>query len=316
MSVFSKAHGYLKARLKAAILTQPHDLLLLEYFLWWSLLKRRPSQIEDLYPESVDMGFRPSEFKTSDTLFIMGSGWSINQITPAGWDTIARHDTFGLNFWTAHRHVPTLYFFEAANTAVRPWLSEPVATMFGEVAESRLDDYEKVPKILTDYEPARRDAIERIPSRWFDSTIAIDTIPAFARNRDEFARALRILDEIGLFDGDDLRHLLKYRATIVMLVGLAVRMRYRRVVLCGFDMSDPRYFYQKEDEYPHLATFRSSIPGPQHATAVQYPLMANVPECLDAMEEVILRPRGIEIFVENRCSALFPRFQELRAHDA
>ena len=52
--------------------------------------------------ETLDL----SQIKTSDTVFVLGSGWSINEITEQRWKVIGRHDTIALNFWLVHPFVP------------------------------------------------------------------------------------------------------------------------------------------------------------------------------------------------------------------
>lgn len=303
---------------KRLALAQPHPLLLAEYFGWWGIqeLKRRRRGLGRSFapaPENL------ADLKTSDTVFILGSGWSINGITEAGWETISECDSFGFNYWIAHPHVPSLYFFEAIDPVqpdeVCADLISRSLPLFAQIVHDRAEDYRGVPKLLTDYTPARAHSLEMLPEAWLEEVSAIRTAPAFARTGAEFKTALKALEAGGVFDRQDLKYVLKYRATIVMLVSLAARMGYRRIVLCGIDMTDPRYFYETDD-YPLLAGFRSSPPGPTHPTIEEIPMMANVPECLDAMEHVILKPRGLELFVENRSSALHPRFSELRAHDA
>ena len=44
--------------------------------------------------ESLDL----QRLKTSETIFVLGSAWSINDISEERWRVIGRHDTFGMNF--------------------------------------------------------------------------------------------------------------------------------------------------------------------------------------------------------------------------
>jgi hypothetical protein len=50
--------------------------------------------------------------KKSDTLVILGSGKSINEISKIHWEEFAGYDTIGFNFWPVHSFVPSFYFFE------------------------------------------------------------------------------------------------------------------------------------------------------------------------------------------------------------
>ena len=52
-----------------------------------------------------------AHFKTSDTLFILGSGPSISLITDYQWDFISLHNSAAFNRWFYHPFVPDFYFF-------------------------------------------------------------------------------------------------------------------------------------------------------------------------------------------------------------
>ena len=53
-----------------------------------------------------------SDYKSSDKLFILGSGSSITDISDTQWAHIDEHDSFGLNRWPVHEFTPTYYTFE------------------------------------------------------------------------------------------------------------------------------------------------------------------------------------------------------------
>lgn len=283
-----------------------------EYYAWWVAHASFAARDASKHHFQSARNFNPRDHRTSDTVFLLGSGWSINEIDAAGWEKIKGNDSIGFNFWPIHPHRPNLYFFEPANPDINSALSAEIAKRFTAMAESR-PDYSDIPKIMTDFEPQRWPSVARLPETWRQNLFAANTIPMFARNEAEAKSSIRLLNALGVFDeSEDLNLVLKYRATIVMLVSLAVRMGYRRIILCGIDMSDPRYFYQTPER---LGEFQSSSPGATHATLWDVPMLANVPDILNAMDEVVLKPRGIKMFVENRSSALFPRVPELRARD-
>ncbi|MFP4320866.1 MAG: hypothetical protein ACLFTK_00280 [Anaerolineales bacterium] len=47
--------------------------------------------------------------RRSDTVFVFGSGWSLNEITPAGWAHIAQHNTFGFSMFVYQTWIRTDY---------------------------------------------------------------------------------------------------------------------------------------------------------------------------------------------------------------
>src|ERR1035441_1165666 len=90
----------------------PHPLLLRIHHYYdlhrKSILARAVSVRTDLpLLETLDL----SRIKTSDTVFVLGSGWSINEIGDERWKVIGRHDSIAMNFWPAHALVPRIYMF-------------------------------------------------------------------------------------------------------------------------------------------------------------------------------------------------------------
>src|ERR1039458_7387443 len=88
-----------------------------------------------------------SQIKTSDTVFVLGSGASINEILDRRWEVIGRHDTIALNFWPVHPFVPRIYLFENVDRA------EGYETMFDVLQQllcRRAVDYRNVVKIRSE----------------------------------------------------------------------------------------------------------------------------------------------------------------------
>ena len=59
--------------------------------------------------------------KTSDTLFVLGSGPSINDLTADDWATIGTHNSVGFNWWMVHDFVPSFYLFQFLQTGKRTY---------------------------------------------------------------------------------------------------------------------------------------------------------------------------------------------------
>ena len=51
-------------------------------------------------------------YKTSDTLFILGSGPSICELNSKHFKIISDHDSIGFGFWCIHDFAPTYYMME------------------------------------------------------------------------------------------------------------------------------------------------------------------------------------------------------------
>lgn len=291
---------------KKRVLRLPHSILLGGYWplmalpaLWGRVSAAKAASVPAFSFEGFERG--------SDTLFILGSGYSINELSDEMLKQIATHDSFGFNFWPIHPLVPSLYFCEVINPELNE-ISRDAYHRFQGLAESR-PDYSQVPKLISDVNQQTQFHWKIFPESWHSELYSLQTFPIFARNEEEVATALRILLRAGFFR--QTRVVLKYRATVVMLVALGYALGYRRIVLCGFDITDTRYFYHHE-KYREWNDFVSSTPGAVHATATVKPMMATVPETLSALEKVVLKPSGCEILLASSSSALHPRFPVFR----
>jgi hypothetical protein len=251
-----------------------------------------------------------STIKRSDTLFILASGASINQISLARWQIIRRHDSIGFNFWPVHPFVPTLYFVEAIEEEHPYGMFEPLCR----IARKRARDYAGVTKVVTELRNAfpsgRFASLYEIPGAWH----VLRTFPVAASTDDEFANGLRYLRRKGLFEpGSRIGSVFKQASTLTSLIALAIRMQYRRIVLCGVDLNDSRYFYLDARLYPETAALEFSPRNRQQCTNSPMPWRITVEAVILEMKRQLLDPAGIRIFVESRSSALWPKIDEVPA---
>jgi hypothetical protein len=246
-------------------------------------------------------GLDLNALKSSDTLFVLGSGPSINKISPERWQAIARNDTVALNFWLYHPFVPKIYFFEGFS-ATRE------ANVYNDICKKRAADYANTPKILMDLADESTRTVCNLPAEWKKNTYVAYTIPAVARTDEEFAYALRYLVAKGVFArASRTRALFKHCATLSTLVALGVKMGYRRIVLCGVDLTNNEYYYQSAEDFPDHKDLELIPRQRKHATLTRY-AWGNTPidVVLAEMKRQILEPAAIELYVEHKGSALWP----------
>jgi hypothetical protein len=251
-----------------------------------------------------------NKLKTSDTLFILGSGSSINQISADRWKAIARNDTIGCNFWLYHPFVPHMYFFEAIPRSYKLRYDE-----FNKIARHRADDYRDTLKVVTELlEPVipgdfrlRHGDDFACPDQWKTNLYTLITFAVPAQNEREFATALRYVNSKGIFSVcNRLHYIFKQSSTVSSLVALGIRMRYRRIILCGVDLKNSEYFYQDPDLYPETSRVRFQPQDQVHFGLTPMPWMITTDTVLLELKKQVLDPLGIEIYVENRSSALWP----------
>jgi hypothetical protein len=251
--------------------------------------------------------------KRSEILFILASGSSINKIQSARWDAIARHDSIGFNFWPIHPFVPSLYLMEAIpkNSKNRPHgMFEP----FCRVARQRAEDYAKVPKIVTELRNALPEMRFAGSEEWVGPLYALHSFPVAARTETDFAYGLSYLRSKGVFDAADrISIVFKQASTLSSLIALAIRMQYRTIVLCGVDLNHSEYFYQDTVLYPETASLEFSPRYQPHPTNSPMPWLITIESVILEMKRQLLDPTGIQLYVENRSSALWPKISEAPA---
>jgi len=252
-----------------------------------------------------------SKHKQSDVLFILGTGPSINRISHERWQVISRHDTLGVNFWLYHQFVPRFYVVESSSYID----SAETCRHITQLANRRGSEYVDTIKILTDlYQPGRQWVFDLGPDFRKNLYVA-DNLPLPARTEREFEYGIRYLTHKGVFNpATRLRALFKHQQSLSLLLSFAFRLRYRKIVLCGVDLNTNDHFYDDPELYPGAGwgtELRSADPvkyGWRYDD--QLPWMVRQTVVVSAMKRLLLDPEGIELYVENRSSALCPMIPE------
>lgn len=190
--------------------------------------------------------------RRSDTVFVFGSGASLNELADEDWSHIAEHDTFGFNWFIRQRFVRCDYQMvrELATTDFDPHVWRPqVDEYFRIVRESPL--YRETVFLLQD---------------GFRAVNANRALAASALPRD--ARVFRWKTARGRTEpsasfGEGLSH---PHATLEECVNFAWLVGWRRIVLVGVDLYDRRYFWLSENETRDVDAGRSATCTDPHAT--------------------------------------------------
>jgi hypothetical protein len=245
--------------------------------------------------------------RSSDTLFILGSGPSVARVSDEQWKQVARHDSFGINFAFLLDFVPTFHIMEDGKQA---WLRGLVA----EVLAPRRRRLRDTVWFVSHKQPRRgihpRTAPELFPEH---PTVCVYPYPAVIR-----------LEEDRPFRAADFEATAVYRGTMSVVLHLALRMGYRRLVLLGVDLHTVAHFF---DGLPEMRDYterhRRGLQqrlGVQHVSAFPSMIAAGnkyrpFDEYLYALHELHLRPRGIELAMGDGSSVLCPRIPAFRWDD-
>ena len=234
--------------LKSLAKSLPYPVFLRLFYAWdrmrwrrWAEDARKRAGIPLL--DKVDL----LQIKSSDTLFVLGSGPSINRISAERWRWIVAHDTVGFNWWLYHPFVPKFYFFEVMEKEVSPEAFEAYLAL----ACRRAADYASTIKIAMEFHALGTQTLDYLPIAFRKNLFAAQKVEAPARNEEELAQALRYLQGRGAFQVTGrFSSLLKYAASLTTMLVFALKLGYERVVLCGIDLKRPDYFFQDRRVYP------------------------------------------------------------------
>jgi hypothetical protein len=167
--------------------------------------------------------------KTSDTLFIIGSGFGVTRIDCAQWQYISSCDSFGFNYSPLMSHKSTFYSCEFERKDTR---GNSIFEVF--LQERERENRMSIVKDVEVWAPLRAILFLRRCS----ATTAIKT---------KMSLEASITPSMSEFQGNpnDARdEFPKYYHSIFMITAIAILMKYKRIVFCGVDISDTRYFWQ------------------------------------------------------------------------
>jgi hypothetical protein len=256
-------------------------------------------------PRFIDLDLRA--VKRSETLFVLGSGSSINQISAARWEVISSHDSIGFNFWPIHPFVPNMFFLETIS------LDHPheMFDLFCRISRQRAKAYAGVIKVVTELRNAFPTGRFAGSEEFEGPMYTLRTFPVAATSAAESSYGLSFLRSKGLFDAAyRISYVFKQASTLSCLIALAIRMQYRTIVLCGVDLNHSEYFYQDAALYPSTASLEFSPRSGPHATNSPMPWHITIESVILEMKRQLLDPLGIQLHVENRSSALWPKISE------
>ena len=178
--------------------------------------------------------------RASDTVFIMGSGPSINSLSSEQFEEIAMDDSIGFNFWLAHDMVPTHYVLQLPPEGV-------YRDSFIGLLERKQKSYHHCEILVRgDHTFRGVDAFRDLATHtfqdqklWFLPELAIHSrVQIDPRELIEFFSFLGFLEH-----GRIAQAVPKWRGTLGLILSLAFQMGYKNIILCGIDMNDPFHFY-------------------------------------------------------------------------
>jgi hypothetical protein len=179
---------------------------------------------------------------TRSSLFIMGSGSSVNDITYEQFKLIKKNFSIGVNSWFIHDFITDIYMFEAGN-----------------------ESWDQASKIFEYVDRDHKKFIQRpilIPydSFWFDKEIKkfknnkklkilyYFVLPFFITRSMFLSKAFKTRSKISKLMNLN-SSIYGSGSSIIRAVCLAEELGYKEIVLCGVDLNNTDYFYEIEDRH-------------------------------------------------------------------
>lgn len=244
---------------------------------------------------SLDIG----KYKSSNTLFIMGSGASINELNDKEWQIIHKNDSIGINFWLIHEFIPTYYMFE-------PGVNLDRLNTFFQLLSLRSIDYSNTPILIRDVESNKLD-MSRIPSHLKPNIYIPYKLAIPGNEKDSLSKAIKLINILKLHHTSNL--LLTKRASISQAISFGQKMEYKNIVLCGVDLNNVEYFYE-DDHYrnSNIPIPRSEQRGAIHKTVdPTYYGKITIDIVIEKMNNNLLKTNNINLYIGSKKSALYPR---------
>lgn len=278
--------------------------LRLSYDLWHSLSEDNKVSY---WSESLGISkLRTSEWlsaeESNQTLFILGSGDSVEELPQSAWTRISQGFSIGVNAWPIHTFVPNAYAFEPFDPA-----SVDYVQLFSKVLHERRIQ-ERKPRLLLfrphgllDAEryqmiPEQLRRASRLYGRVVPSTSAEGTLA-------QEIQSLHLLSRMKLLSNSLVVDL---GATVLRLISLGILAGFKNIVLVGVDLNGGLYFWEKNPEYLRSRRLESFSPGftrPVHETMVAGKKAFVLPEVIQAMK-IVLEGTGGSLQVAHTSSLL------------
>ena len=232
--------------------------------------------------------------KKSDTLFICGSSGHVDEIDEATWDKINEHDTLGLNYFIYHKFSPTYY-------ALNYGRNDVVHTYHEILIKNRNRDYENT-IFLVSSRMRRRGIHPRITPQFFTNN---PKVAYFLYPRPVRVPASRS------FRPDDFKKSIFYRGSLNNYLYVARLFEYRKIVLLGCEMDSGIPFYEHYPEAQWMSEMEGYQPSYEERLRGYMGLTKqkgkhNLITTILAINEYVFEPEGLELYVFNKKSLLYP----------
>lgn len=186
--------------------------------------------------------------KNSDTIVILGCGYSINRITDEQWKQIEEFDSVAFNWFCKHDFEPSFFTIrEQANTKERRSKTETPKILY-----ERVNRYKNTGLVVLDISksaPTSLNYAKKLSHFTGKGVVVRD------RKTTRVQRMSKDMFEYGLCHG---------KCTMTTVLHFVVQMGYKKIVFAGVDLNDSRYFWLKKNEARHTIVKKGRKANQKH----------------------------------------------------
>jgi hypothetical protein len=254
--------------------------------------------------------------KKSNTLFILGSGPSINKLTDLDWKYIKSKDSWGFNFWFCHNHVPNCYFAQSAISNLKDHTHiNQMDDLMAKMLYDKKEEYKDVNFYL------RGDGVNsfkfhktKLGRFILSNHLNFHFLPEFIVSSKAKINSNVLINKLykcGFFSRtSSIQPIPKFGSTVTELISLGIITGYTNIVLCGIDMNDGAHFYDYNDYYKKYEYLRvlSKINNNKNVHEhMNKKIMKNtVKDIIVNLNDLAINKFDCKISVSSQSSALYP----------
>ena len=243
--------------------------------------------------------------KKSDTVFILGSGPSINEISDSQWSHISEFDSIGFNFWAAHDLVPNFYALQLFNN----YANRIQFKLFID----KMKEYQSVTFLVRGSWLTREEVDGSFLNFFRDEQVYyVNEYAIHSECSIEPQKLIDYFDTLGFLEQGIIQPCMpKIYSTVSSLMNLCFVMGYQNIVLCGIDMTSPSHFWDNgkykrvKDKYRLLDESRSNVMMLNDKENKKF----TVPEVIYAQADYYKRKNGVDVYIANRNTVLYPHIK-------
>lgn len=252
----------------------------------------------------------------SPTLVVLGSGESVEEITPSQWKIIGDCVSVGINSWLVHDFIPDIYCFEQVQSSLDVDARDSMSTLLG-----REEVVNRAPAVLLlrphSETPSHR--IIEIPSGLRERARVYGRTGVVTQNRRNLVRDLRRLIRYSVEGQLPESIVVDEGMSVARVLSLGVRAGFSSIVLVGVDLNSTQYFFDINPSYLTRRGMEDYNPwkkrGSVHGTEETKTRTFAASTFIPAFAEAARQELGTNVYVSSSSSALAVHLPVVDFHD-